>query len=85
MTICKSCGAVIKGNVCEYCGTPAPNIVQRNNQYYIITLPDGSTATCVIKDISAEYEVECVSAIDISGRKILPKGRYLKTITLIEV
>ena len=79
------CGAVVNGDVCEYCGSPTDSVIVRDNKYYKITLPDGHTLTCYLAEVRIHDVQQANLGRDISGRLLKPAHKTKAEIRLIEV
>lgn len=72
ITNCPNCGAVIKDNVCEYCGTQFVDMsfVETNKPFYL-TIKNGGlkyTAKVCVDQVTMNATPESVSCLDFNGR-----------------
>ena len=88
MTNCINCGAVLHGNVCEYCGTEYNNasiVANFNNSDYMGTLRIGKEEIPVyIGDIES-FMIDSEPYTDCNGLLHREMPKMKKKFTLIEI
>lgn len=88
MTNCINCGAILRGNKCEYCGTEYDNaaiVANFNSNDYIGTLRIGNEETKVYIGNVESHMIYTEPYADCNGRLHRERRKMKRKFTLIEM